>query len=490
MRAPYQENGAWKTAFYDGAHQLLNTVTLALPVAPGPDDIVIFLEGSTDFFDNDPGVEMVLRIDRFSGFDDFLIMDDDGTLLFSNQAARPRLYQLSNGDHKVAIVDTIRSLPSFAVEHVFPASFGGTQLGHLEQFGSKYYQLSTTGLVLFNPDYTVFRTFSVSVPVNASGATPVELLGQYNLNGNDAIEWKMVTKTGSNLHESRIFSDTTQLSYHSINVSVLNLENYTLSATAGSGLSSPKSVLRNFSNGFMSVANALNGVVEFEGAQRWRFGDSFGDGIKYYQSGPPSGTDSISVLNTDYTLWTRLKWDPNNTRVLGAYAGIFDTDPATKEILVERDDLANRRAFLFSEGDTPFFSFPLLNQCRNIALSRVVNAPNKLIMSGINKTNVFALPSNGPVSGLARPPQMPSLSVTVQPNPFVGSPMVDLSGITTPTATLLVMDNMGRVAVDGHQVTAGGLHAVEGLERVPAGMYWLRITDETGHYGWTKIIKQ
>jgi len=91
---------------------------------------------------------------------------------------------------------------------------------------------------------------------------------------------------------------------------------------------------------------------------------------------------------------------------------------------------------------------------------------------------------------LAHPPQMPSLSITVQPNPFVGSPVVDLSGIATPTATLLLMDNMGRVAIASHQVTAGGLHTVDGLENVPAGMYWLRITDEAGHYGWTKIIKQ
>jgi hypothetical protein len=34
------------------------------------------------------------------------------------------------------------------------------------------------------------------------------------------------------------------------------------------------------------------------------------------------------------------------------------------------------------------------------------------------------------------------------------------------------------------------LHKLDGLENVPSGMYWLRVTDETGHFGWEKIIKQ
>lgn len=490
VRLPYLDTGVWKTEVYDAAHQLLLTIPVALPET---EQDVKFIEGSTDFFDNDPGIEIVIEHEPEGGNRTYTVFDDNGSPLSNNfEYFKPDLFKLSNGQRKMVVADSVFAIPGFNKDYVFPAGEQFVRLANLEQLGDKYYSLNSSGLVLYNLDYTVFKTIPVGVNTATNIYTP-SVLGQYKVNGDDAIEFGLFSFENNQM-VSRFYSEGTLLSENTLAAGLFNAFQTGIVPADWPGLNTAKSVLlkSNTTNPKIKVTNMLDGAVEFERDGEWRYGNSIGEGIKYWTAFPIiSATDTtISVYNGDYSLWAKRAWNPSDYRLQGAFAGIFDTDPATKELLVERASGASSSFLIYGETGAATFTSAQCFFCRRGVLSRVVNAPNKFMAIGTNKTLVYNLPSNGPISSTVGH-ILPTLSIKALPNPFVDQVQLDLSQISAnDKIDIFVFNSYGGMVHQTHQIQAGTTYTLGGMSNMPSGIYWVRVESENGTYGWTKIVKQ
>lgn len=490
VRTPYRPlDSTWVVELYGSNHQLQQSTPIVLSASTNN---TILAKLSADFFDTDPGVEVVF----WNYTDGNGVYDDNGTKLSGNLSNGPvSLITYANGAKRLLAGDSVYTVPGYTLEHAFTPGMSPVGFAHLAQAGDKYYQFDENGnLVLYNTDYSVFQTYNSGVPVSEiTWFRNCILWDQYRFNGDDAIEWQLTyTLTGGINQVTRFYSGSTQLCQHNFEYSGTQS---TLLPEEWAGLNGPKSVYT-ISSGIAelsktSTVDILTGVVEYNsGTGSSTYGNSFSDGLKYWTDYPTGGMTSVQVLNTDQSVWATFPVTSADQRLSLPTNDIFDTNAATKEIVVRNKVSPNFIALRAEDGST-IYNF---DTCNNFQFSRLVNLPNKFlgrrVTGGVVKAvHVYGLPSFGPVSDTRQPQGPPSLVVKAFPNPFTGPLVLDLSGIPGEKAAILVYDLSGRQVI-AHTNAAAGTHlSLPETATLSPGAYWVRVNAANGQYGWCKVEK-
>lgn len=481
--------------FHDGNHQFVKTQEIFLPppVVPGSP----FVNGlSSLFFDNDPGVEGIVRwtdsatfITRYSSF------DDDSFLQGPTMALIPLQVVLSTGDKKMIASDTIYAIPSFVKEHTFPD--GITQINHynFESLGSKYYQLDPNGdLILSNPDYSQFAKFQTNLAAIHPTLWVVNMLGQYRINGDDKVEW-LATNYKDNATTWRMFSDEELLSQITVPSSTV-LFGTALTTSLAPAITEPKLFVSNSSFGPKKtyLFDLLSGNLEAEKDTALGFVITDKGKLVFFKLSQYKNATSFPIYDSDFSLWTTFPKAADSCLVFFPTEAVFDQNAFNKEIAVtyQFPGITNRRKMqvIRDNGDL------LLNvdSCTAIpVLSRIPGLANKLLVNYYPTTSnalgcqVYSLPSftsdtDEPSSG------PPTLQFAVFPNPFSTELKLDLKGISAEKVQIALYNETGQCVMRLTTLTAGDVHAIPIQKDLPPGLYWIRL-DAGSEYGWQKVVK-
>jgi Secretion system C-terminal sorting domain len=482
--------GSYVAEFYSSQHQLLQSTILN--IANPNMSFVEVTAPSVNLFDTDARIEFFVSGLYQSGGK---LYNDGGEQLSPVEFTSSwKFITLIDGSKKIINQNKIYSVPSLLVEHEFP-QYTGVDFIRLEQAGDKYYYLSQTTtdfkLVLVNSDYTPYKTLSSGiVPESSFSSSGAFNLSQYKINGDDAIEWNFSYKVNSNPFTHRIYSDENVL----INYNQTPLGDIsTLYPSSNMGVASTKLINLKTLNSpyFLKVIDVQSGLTEFTKNGVWAFGDTYADenSFKYWQYRPDSANmATLPIINADYSSWGEFTWNSADDRLESPLASIYDNDATDMEFLVFRPSgtiFLGYYLFYDQNGNELFKS----EETGTYVISRMADSPNKFMTWNGTKTLIYSLPSSGPTS-LKNPTLEPTLLVKAFPNPFTDILSIDLTDYKGTKGQISLYDVFGKLIKYYPDLDFYNIQSLEITQKLPSGIYWLKVVDVNGAYGWTKVVKE
>ncbi|MCC6280230.1 MAG: T9SS type A sorting domain-containing protein [Saprospiraceae bacterium] len=483
--------GTGTIRWFNGNHQLIDSTVFNMPSGITNVSLVHL---SADFFDDDPGIECMIRWINATFNPINRVLDDDGMILSEDYNGLPSFFTTGNGK-KMQIGHKIYHIPGFFLEVELQGSTGGNIL--IENEGRKfwYLQFFEGNIVLLNEDYSPYLTFPAVVDIPTGCPYNIAFYGKYQVNGDDNIEWSYNYRCPGGI-VLRHFSNADSLFEYNESVSGSAFAT-TLTPLMHPGLDGAKSFIYHSSGGStdsIQVYDIVSGVKEHVFTGRWNYSTSDQSGIKYYQSPVEAAATTVSVLNPDYGAWASFtKYEGLSLDVHGVSESIFDNDENTKEIFgryligsVFRHSIWRSNGTILTEID---------NNMNSSLISRLEGLPNKLIFLSpsvsvppITETHIYSLPSSTPVSTTEKQTLKP-LSFTVFPNPFSGAIRVDFSNIEGQVESIEVYDLTGRNMY--RQVISQYRQVWELADAVswPQGIYFVQIRSGQ-QVGVQKVVRQ
>lgn len=458
-----------------------------------------YLDAQVDFFDDDPGIEVVYRENTSSG-NRIRIADDDGGVLFHralNGAPFPVLLRSTTGARKMLFRDTVYAIPGFAVEHVFPPNFDGVKIVNFRDGAKRYYYANDQGdiTLVHADDYSVDGPYLSGL--NASCPTAVYPFDYELLNDDPVLEWGVFDYC--NQHPARVLSGQNIL----FDFEPQDAADYALGPILSPqnfpGLSDHKVlVYRNQNSTFSSsllLFDLNTGQLEHSfDSWYWRWENAEVSGLKYYNYKSENNPASFSLLNPDYSLWKSIPKPAGVSSTLDVFSEtLFDNTATMVEgLLTIAEPAGNYTIQVMREDGMLLFERPAGSFA---VISRIPGTANKLVVYDIGNSNpaqdvveVYSLPSSTPAVAVNEPAATRRrLSLSAAPNPASDQLRLDLSALRGAAATVTVFDMLGRTV---YRNTLPATEATFRLETTgwAGGIYSILVQSRAGQ-GTCKALK-
>ncbi|MCA0237310.1 MAG: T9SS type A sorting domain-containing protein [Bacteroidetes bacterium] len=475
--------------WFDGNHAPLSNTTFALP--PGIFNVFI-IHRSTDFFDNDPGIEFSIRWINATFNPRNQIFDDDGTALSCDLPGLLSFFTV-DGVNKVLTGYEVYAVPGFSIEHSFSNVLAKST--ELEGEGIKFWYLEpfSGDVVMLNDDYSLYKTFALDADIISGCPYNLFCYNKLEANEDDKVEWVFQTSCSGQI-VYRFYSDSDLIFERTGSVPGSGL--YPNTVLPGYGLDTPKTWFIFFGNGMIDsveVYDIFSNTLEHVFTGAWSFTNDWQGNILYFMNSVPSTQDAFQVLNKDYDTWATFpNYTASNLNLLGFSTDIFDNDPSTKEVFSYFNGPGGTGHAVWRSDGTVLLE--LVHSFNSAYVSSLYGLPNKLIFTSpttpatVIESHVYSIPSSTAVAvEEAEKPEV--LHFSVSPNPFSGALRLDFSDWKEPVTEVRVTDLTGRLVFHTRPAAGSKILDLTVAAQWPEGVYFVHARS-LKNAGTQKVIRQ
>ncbi|MBL7783795.1 MAG: T9SS type A sorting domain-containing protein [Saprospiraceae bacterium] len=474
--------------WFNANHAALNNVEFDLP--PGILNVSV-IHTSTDFFDNDPGIEFGIRWINATFNPRNQIFDDDGSALSGDLPGLLSFFTV-DGVNKVLTGYEVYAVPGFSVEHSFSNVLAKST--ELEGEGIKFWYLNSFSgdVVMLNDDYSLYNTFELDIDILSGCPYNLFCYNKLQANGDEKIEWSFQSSCSGQL-VYRFFSDS-DLIFERIGA-VPGTAVYPLTLLSNMGLDAPKAWFISLANAgvdSVQVYDMYTNTLERVFSGSWSFTNDWAGNILYFSASIPAAQGSIQPLDKDYQVWATFpNFNASNLNVLGFSTDIFDNDPDTKEIFSYFTSPGGSGHAVWRTDGTVLFQ--AMHTLTSAYVSSLYGLPNKLILSNpavgssVIESRVYSIPSSTSVA--VKEEKTPeSLQFTVAPNPFSRVLRLDFSDLKEPVADVRVRDMTGRLVMQVQPVAGTTILEINEAAQWPQGVYFVQVRSGN-RVGTQKVVR-
>lgn len=469
--------------FFDSLHQNIQTTTAAVPDTLPSASSTLF---SSDLFDNDPGIEVLVFWGSPAGSPHYgFVYDEDGQVMNANPiySNSPvfvnRPHRFDDGTWQLQVNNLIYDLQTYELLHDI-TDYATMPFGYKSvDLDRKYCYLNNNGqFVALNQDFSVFQ---MSDPLVDISCDPVmDVMEQKVINPNDELEW-VVSEFCTGANEINVYSGSTLVFNYqpngTINIPIKLLPQF------ASGIDAPKLLVNNLGIDTTRVFNLLTGAEEWKIENRYIY-RIFEPNMAYFVRSPLDVNEIYhTVYGMDYQAAASFYKTPGQSAIVMDVSNqTFDDDPTTYEMM-------------YRYTTAPFYSeivrentaiLATLDSVSNPLISRIPGFANKLIArtSGANAwSKVYSLPI-GTVGTWVPDLAFPLL---LWPNPVSDHLFIDPQTFPANKANVRIFDPLGRTVWQQYVSSTEVLDV--NTQDWPAGLYVVQVVS-AGKTTSRTVVKQ
>ncbi|MCC6411877.1 MAG: T9SS type A sorting domain-containing protein [Saprospiraceae bacterium] len=440
--------------FYDSTHHLVQSTQIT---APASFAVRVSHQVSSDFFDDDPGVE-ILQFWSDGNLNDAYgyVYDDDGTVLGGPMYIDEYLFfitqlELKNGGKHLLIGNRVFNAQTFQLVHAIEDNLSRNALAYrTDTLDWKYIYLNNSGaFTALNADFSLFQSYTFGLADFCDYS--FIMAEQTTIDPDSDFEFLLVSNcTGGQTFKlysgEDLLTSITDVDREFASIGLLLPDSV-------SGITSPKLLVNKYLQNLSRMYDLESGQLEFvrdEALTRFRLNN----GVSVLMdSKMEEGPDSFYLYkpnNEVFTAYTRLiggvvvVYDVSNTT--------FDDNPATTEVVARYVNTSQVK--VQSDDGTILLA---VDSAGYTAASKLKGQKSKLFVhrTGIGPQGEVQV--YGRIADMVVEPEPPVSDQKIQlwPNPASQMVTINLQAFETTISSLRILDANGQVVWEKTSLPAG-----------------------------------